>query len=62
MKALKGGTEEKQLLSRYVRELNTQEDHLSTLRGQIADLKTKRQQAAAKLDKTIEGITLDATF
>ena len=33
MKALKGGTEEKQLLDRCVRELNAQQDHLSGLRG-----------------------------
>ncbi|MGA8183212.1 MAG: DUF4139 domain-containing protein [Terriglobia bacterium] len=62
MKALKGGTEEKQLLSRYVRELNTQEDRLSSLRSQLAALKTQRQQAADALDKTIEGVTLDVTF
>jgi hypothetical protein len=62
MKALKGGTEEKQLLTRYVRELNTQEDHLTNLRSQIDALKTKRKQAAAQLDQTIEGITLDETF
>jgi len=62
MKALKGGTEEKQLLGRYVRELNTQEDRLSSLRSQLAALKTQRQQAADALDKTIEGVTLDVTF
>jgi hypothetical protein len=62
MKALKGGTEEKKLLGRYVRELNAQEDHLSSLRGELATLKTQRQQAAAQLDKTIGGITLDVTF
>jgi hypothetical protein len=62
MKALKGGTEEKQLLGRYVRELNTQEDRLSSLRSQLAALRTQRQQAAAELDQTIQGVTLDETF
>lgn len=62
MKALKGGAEEKQLLDRYVRELNSQEDRLSSLRSQIADLKTKRQQAAVQFDQILTGITLDETF
>ena len=62
MKALKGTAEEKQLLSRYVHELNAQEDRLSSLRSQIATLKTQRQQASDKLDKTIDGIALDETF
>ncbi len=62
MKALKGGTEEKQLLARYVRELNSQEDRLAALRSQIAGLKTKRDAAAAELDRTIEGISMDQTF
>ncbi|HET7101174.1 MAG TPA: DUF4139 domain-containing protein, partial [Terriglobia bacterium] len=62
MKALKGGTEEKQLLGRYVRELNSQEDHLSSLRSQLADLNAKRKQAAAELDQAIQGITLNVTF
>ncbi|MEJ2007123.1 MAG: hypothetical protein P8Z30_03040 [Acidobacteriota bacterium] len=62
MKALKGGSEEKQLLDRYVRELNTQEDRLSALRGQISGLKVKRDQAADRLNQTLEGITLDVSF
>ncbi len=62
MKALKGGAEQKQLLDRYVRELNSQEDRLSSLRSQITDLKTKRQQAALELDHILTGTTLDETF
>lgn len=62
MKALKGTAEEKQLLARYVGELNAQEDRLSGLRSQLADLNAKRKQAAAQLDQTIEGITLNVTF
>ena len=62
MKALKGGTEEKQLLGRYVSELNTQEDRLSSLRSQLAALRTQRQHAAAELDQTIQGIVLEVTF
>lgn len=62
MKALKGGTEEKQLLGRYVRELNSQEDRLSSLRTQLASLNKQRQQAADALNETISGITLDVEF
>jgi hypothetical protein len=62
MKALKGTAEEKQLLARYVGELNAQEDHLTSLRSQLADLNAKRKKAAATLDQTIQGITLDVTF
>ena len=49
-------------LSRYVRELNAQEDRLSNLRGQLDTLKTQRKQAATQLDQTIEGIKLDREF
>jgi Carboxypeptidase regulatory-like domain len=62
MKALKGGAEEKQLLDRYVRELNSQEDRLAELRSQISGLKAKRDQASAQLDRTIESVNLDKTF
>jgi hypothetical protein len=62
MKALKGGTEEKELLGRYVHELNEQEDHLSSLRSQLASLKTQRQEAEIQLDQILTGITLDVTF
>jgi hypothetical protein len=62
MKALKGGAEEKALLSRYVRELNAQEDRLSALRAQIAGLKAKREAAAGRLNQTLAATTLDQTF
>lgn len=62
MKALKGGTEEKQLVSRYVHELNAQEDRLSSLRSQLASLKTQREEAEIQLDHIMTSITLDVTF
>jgi hypothetical protein len=62
MKALKGGVEEKQLVGRYVHELNAQEDHLSSLRSQLATLKKQREEAEIQFDHIMTGITLDVTF
>ena len=62
MRVLKGGSEEKQLLDRYVDELNAQEDRLSALQSQISALVARRDQASARLNQTLEGITLNETF
>ena len=62
MKALKGSAEEKALLERYTRELNTQEDRLATLHSQISEVRGKREQAAEQLDQTLNEITLNETF
>jgi chromosome segregation ATPase len=62
MKALKGSAEEKTLTERYTHELNTQEDRLAALRTQVSDLKSKREQAAEKLDQTLNEISLSETF
>jgi hypothetical protein len=62
MKALKGSAEEKALTERYTRELNTQEDRLAALRAQITDLEGKREQAAQRLDQTLNEISLNETF
>ncbi len=62
MKALKGSPEEKALLQRYTRQLDEQEDRLTALRSQIADLKVKRQQASRQLDQILAEISLDESF
>lgn len=62
MKALKGSAEERALLQRYTRELNSQEDQLDKLRSELADLRGKRAQAAAELDRIIQEIALEASF
>ena len=62
MKALKGSPEEKALLQRYTHQLDEQEDRLGTLRSQIADLQTKRQQASDQLDKILSEISLDEKY
>jgi hypothetical protein len=62
MKVLKGSPEEKALLQRYTRQLDEQEDRLTALRSQIADLKVKRQQASRQLDQILAEISLDESF
>jgi len=62
MKALKGSPEEKALLQRYTHQLDEQEDRLTALRSQIADLTAKRQQASEQLDKILSEISLDESF
>jgi ABC-type cobalamin/Fe3+-siderophores transport system ATPase subunit len=54
MKALKGSAEEKALVERYVRELNEQEDHVQTLRREIA--------AQSKLNGMIESLQMEVTL
>jgi predicted nucleic acid-binding Zn-ribbon protein len=62
MKALKGSPEEKALLQRYTHQLDQQEDRLTALRSQIADLTARRQQASEQLDKILSEISLDESF
>jgi chaperonin cofactor prefoldin len=62
MKALKGSAEEKALIERYTRELNTQEDRLATLHSEVSELKGKREQAAERLDHTLNEVSLSETF
>jgi len=62
MKALKGSAEEKVLLERYVRELNDQEDHVQSLRREIADLQQKRDAAQSALNITIEALQMEVTL
>ena len=62
MKALKGSPEEKTLLQRYTHQLDSQEDRLTTLRREIADLKDKREKAGKDLDQMLSTLALDVTF
>lgn len=62
MKALKGSAEEKALLQRYTRQLDSQEDRLNTLTKEIADLQEKQTQARNQLDQIVQQITLDESF
>jgi len=59
MKALKGTAEEKALLQRYTRQLDSQEDRLNALRTEMASLKDKRDAAGSELDQMILGVSFD---
>jgi hypothetical protein len=62
MKALKGSPEEKALLTRYTNELNTQEDRLAAVRGQIAQLQQQRTAADQDFQQKLEAIHLDESL
>jgi carboxypeptidase family protein len=62
MKALKGTSEEKALLQRYVTQLDSQESRLTVLRQQSVDLTAQQNQARAQLDRTIMEVNVDETF
>jgi hypothetical protein len=57
LKALKGSAEERQLVQRYVRQLDEQETRLEALRSEIRDLTTRRTAAQAELNQYIVGLS-----
>jgi hypothetical protein len=59
MKALKGSAEEKTLIERYARELNSQEDRVQALQHEMSDLHQKRDTAKKSLDEMIENLQLE---
>jgi hypothetical protein len=59
MKALKGSAEEKALLQRYTRQLDSQEDRLSALHKEIADLQRTQAAELQKLEDMVQHITLN---
>ena len=59
MKALKGSAEEKALTQRYTQQLADQETRLQALRREMADLKTKREQAQEELNNMVQQLSLD---
>ncbi len=62
LKALKGSAEENALTQRYTRQLADQETRLETLRREMAELESKRDQAQAELDAMIEKLSVDVTL
>jgi len=58
MKALKGSAEEKALLQRYTKQLDSQEDRLTVLRKEIAELGEKQAAEQQKLDDMVQHINL----
>jgi hypothetical protein len=62
MKALKGNSEEKALLQRYVGQLDSQENRLAALRKETSDLNAQQNTAQAELDRMIMEINVDESF
>ncbi len=59
MKALRGSAEEKQLLQRYTRQLDEQENKLDALRRDIATTTTRRDAAQQELNTLIGNFTYE---
>jgi hypothetical protein len=62
MKALKGSSEEKALLQRYVGQFDAQESRLAVLRKESGDLSLQETQARAELDRVIMEANVDENF
>lgn len=62
MKALKGTSDEKALLQRYVGQLDAQESRLAVLRKESSDLTVQDSLARAELDRLIMEVNVDESF
>src|SRR5581483_3916442 len=62
MKALKGTSEEKALVQRYTRQLDSQEDSLNSLGKQINDLQAQSSKAKDRLDEFVQQLALEESF
>ncbi len=62
MKALKGSSEEKALLQRYVGQLDAQENRLASLRKETSDLTAQQNAAQSELDRMIMEVSADESF
>ena len=56
IKTLRGSNQERQLLQRYVKQLEEQENRLEVVRREIQALVAERQKAQEELNKFIEGL------
>jgi septal ring factor EnvC (AmiA/AmiB activator) len=56
MRALKGSPEERQLLQRYVKQLDEQETRIAALRAEVQTLTGQLDKARADLSQAIEAI------
>ena len=62
MKVLKGSSEEKALLQRYVASLNQQEDQLASLDREINDLNAQNRKLNDELNAMAQSYTMDETL
>jgi chromosome segregation ATPase len=61
MKALRGSSEEKQLLQRYTRQLDEQENRLEALQKQTTQTSADVERARAELGSLIAAVSFDVT-
>jgi hypothetical protein len=59
MKALRGSSEQQQLLKRYTAQLSQQEDRVDALRKETEDLERRRRDAQSELARLIDGLTTE---
>jgi chromosome segregation ATPase len=62
LQSLKGSSEERSLVERYVKQLNQQEDEVQKLHASIDDLHGKRSKADNELAGMVDKLDLDTTF
>jgi hypothetical protein len=58
MRSLKGSSEERQLIQRYVKQLDEQETRIEAIRREVTSLTAERAKAQTALEAFIEGIAL----
>ncbi len=59
MKALRGSAEERQLLQRYTRQLDEQEDRLAALQQDSVKAAAERSTASSELSRLIAAVSFD---
>jgi uncharacterized protein (DUF3084 family) len=59
MKALRGSSEERQLLQRYTRQLDEQEDRLAALQQESARITAQKAAASAELSQLIAAVSFE---
>jgi len=62
LKALKGSSDERDLVQRYTRQLNQQEDRLQALSEQTNALRKAREKAQTELNRSIQDLSLEAAL
>jgi len=62
MKALRGSSEEQQLVKRYAAQLSQQEDRVAVLRRETDDLERRRREAQSDLAQLIENLATDVSI
>jgi hypothetical protein len=59
LKALKGSAEEKNLVTRYTRQLDEQETRLDAIKREIADRVAKQQKLQSELETLVQALSFD---